>query len=89
VLVFWVVYGRYLSVILTFILGKNKKVEQHIRKKTHKSNVLGFWIEGGVIRLYVDSVLILVRSPRCLPLQILPRVSPYARYHIFCIVIIL
>jgi len=52
-------------------LGKNKKVEQHIRKKTRKPNALRFWVEGGVIPLYVGSVLILVRSPRCLPPRIL------------------
>jgi len=40
----------YSSVSLSPILGKNEKVEQHIRKKIHKL-------------LYVDSVLILVRSP--------------------------
>jgi len=40
-------------------LGRNEKVEQHIRKKTHKPNALRFWVEGGVIPLYVGSVLIL------------------------------
>jgi len=35
----------------------NKKVEQHIRKKTRKSNVLRFWVEGGVIPLYIGSCL--------------------------------
>ena len=30
----------------------NEKVEQHIRKKTHKPIALRFWIEGGVIPLY-------------------------------------
>ena len=30
-------------------LGRNEKVEQYIRKKTHKSNALRFWIEGSVI----------------------------------------
>jgi len=30
-------------------LDKNEKVEQHIRKKTHKPNVLKFWVKGGVI----------------------------------------
>ena len=29
-------------------LGKNEKVEQHIRKKTHKPNALRFWVEGGI-----------------------------------------
>jgi len=49
-------------------LGRNEKVEQHIRKETHKPNALRFWVEGGVIPLYVGSVLILVRSPRYFPL---------------------
>jgi len=64
---------RYSSVSLSPILGRNEKVLQHIRKKTHKPNVLRFWIEGGVIPLYVwpcsHSCL---RSPLCLPPQILP-----------------
>jgi len=33
-------------------LGRNEKVEQHIRNKTHKPNALRFWVEGGVILLY-------------------------------------
>jgi len=50
-------------------LSRNEKVEQHIRKKTHKRNTLRFWIEGGVIPLCgFGSVLILVRSPRFCPL---------------------
>jgi len=49
---------------LSLTLSKNEKVEQqNIRKKTHKLNTLRFWIEGGIIPLYVWSVLILVRSP--------------------------
>jgi len=32
-------------------LCTNEKVEQRIRKKTHKPNALRFWIEGGVIPL--------------------------------------
>jgi len=43
---------RYSSVSLSLILGRNEKVEQHIRKKTHKPNVLRFWVEGGIIPLY-------------------------------------
>ena len=50
-------------------LGRNEKVEQNIRKKTHKPNALRFWLEGGVILLYVGSVLILVRSSQCFPLR--------------------
>jgi len=36
-------------------LGKNERVEQHIRKMTHKPKALRFWVEYGVIPLYVDS----------------------------------
>jgi len=32
-------------------LSRNEIVEQHIRKKTYKPNVLRFWVEGGVIPL--------------------------------------
>jgi len=49
---------RYSSVSLSPTLGRNEKVEQHIRKKTHKPNALRFWVEGGVIPLYVGSCLI-------------------------------
>jgi len=53
---------RYLSMSLSPTLSKNEKVEQHIRKKTHKPNVLRFWVECGVILLYrFGSGLILVR----------------------------
>jgi len=40
-------------------LGRNEKVEQYIRNKTHKPNALTFWVEGGVILLYVGLCLIL------------------------------
>ena len=60
---------RYSSVSLSPTLGRNEKVEQHIRKKTHKLNVLRFWVEGSVIPLYVGSVLILVSFFRCFPLR--------------------
>jgi len=51
-------------------LGKNEKVEQHIRKKTRKPNVLRFWVEGGVIPLCgFGSILVLVRSPRYFSLE--------------------
>jgi len=49
-------------------LSRKEKFEQHIRKKTHKPNALRFWVEGGVILLYVWPILILVRSPRFCPL---------------------
>jgi len=39
-------------VSLSFTLGRNEKVEQYIRNKTHKPNALRFWVEGGVILLY-------------------------------------
>jgi len=42
---------RYPSVSLSSTLSRNEKVEQHIRKKTHKPNALRFWVEGGVILL--------------------------------------
>jgi len=42
---------RYSSVSLSLTLGRNEKVEQYIRKKTHKPKALRFWIEGGVIPL--------------------------------------
>jgi len=52
---------RYLSASLSLTLSRNQKVEQHIRKKTHKSNALRFSVEGGVIPLCgSDSCLILV-----------------------------
>ena len=50
---------RYSSVSLNPTLGRNEKIEQYIRKKTHKSNSLRFWVDGGVIPLYgFGSVLI-------------------------------
>jgi len=45
-------FVRYPSVSLNPTLNRNEKVEQHIRKKTHKPNVLRFWVEGDVISLY-------------------------------------
>jgi len=51
-------------VSLSLTLGRNKKVEQYIRKKTRKPIALRFWVGGGVIPLYVGSILILVRSPQ-------------------------
>jgi len=42
---------RNLNMSLSLTLSKNEKVEQHIRKKTHKSIILRFWVEGGVIPL--------------------------------------
>jgi len=62
---------RYPNVSLSPTLSRNEKVEQHIRKKIHKPNVLRFWVEGGVISLYgFDSVLILVRSSGVYPLEL-------------------
>jgi len=40
---------------LSFISYENEKVEQHIRYKIQKSIVLRFWVESGVILLYVKS----------------------------------
>jgi len=44
---------RYSSVSRSPTLSINEKVEQHITKKTHKPNALRFWVEGGVIPLYM------------------------------------
>jgi len=44
-------FVRYPSVSLSLTLSRNEKVEQYIRKKTHKPNALRFWVEGGVILL--------------------------------------
>jgi len=35
---------RYSSVSLSPTLSRNEKVEQHIRKKTHKPKALRFWL---------------------------------------------
>jgi len=64
---------RYPSVSLSPILSRNEKVEQHIRKKTHKPNALRFWVEGGVIPLSgFGSVIILCEISSVLPPRILP-----------------
>jgi len=52
----------------------NEKVEQHIRKKTHKPNALRFWVKGGVIPLYVGSVLILCEISPVFPPRITQQV---------------
>jgi len=49
---------RYSNVSLSPILDKNKKVKQHIKKKTHKPNALRFWVED-VISLYINLCLII------------------------------
>ena len=55
-------------------LGRNEKVEQHIRKKTRKPNVLRFWVGGGVISLYgLTQFSLFEISPR-FPPRILPTV---------------
>jgi len=59
---------RYSSVSRSPTLGRNEKVEQHIRKKTRKPNALRFWVEGGVIFLYGFGSVLIVRD--------LPGVSP-------------
>jgi len=43
-------------------LGRNEKVEEHIRKKTRKPNALRFWVEGGVIFLYEFGSVLIVRD---------------------------
>jgi len=63
-------FVRNSSVSLSFTLSRNEKVEQHIRKKTHKCNALRFWVEGGVIPLCGSgSDLILVCLPSVFPLD--------------------
>jgi len=61
-------FVRYPSVSISPTLSINEKVEQHIRKKIHKPNVLRFWVEGGVVPLYVMWLI----SHSCLS----PKVSP-------------
>jgi len=79
---------RYPSMSLSPILSRNEKFEQHIRKKTHKPNALRFWVEGGVIRLYVGSVLIFVRSP-VLPLRFSQKKNlPFTIYFVSRIIIL-
>jgi len=57
-------------VSLSPTLSRNEKVEQHIRKKTHKPNALRFWVEGGVIPLCgYDLVLIIVCLPSVFPID--------------------
>jgi len=46
---------RYASMSLNFTLSKNEKVEHHIKKNTHKPNILRFWVEDGIILLCVGS----------------------------------
>jgi len=67
------------SVSLSPTLGRNEKLEQHIRKKTHKPNVLRFWVEGGVIPCLCGFglVLILVTSPQFCPLGFSQQVVSY------------
>jgi len=38
--IFFVLGIRYLSMRLSFIFSRNKKVEQYIKKKIHKLNVV-------------------------------------------------
>jgi len=60
---------RYLSVSLSPTLSRNEKVEQYIKKKTHKPNALKFWVEDDVIFLCgFDLVLILVRRMKSITL---------------------
>jgi len=61
---------RYSSVTLSPTLGRNEKVEQYIRKKTHKPNALRLWVEGGVISLY----MLWLNYHSC---EISPRFSPW------------
>jgi len=65
-------FVRYPSMSLSSTLSRNEKVEQHIRKKTHKPNALRFCVEGGVIPLYVGLLSHSCLSPRCFPPRIFP-----------------
>jgi len=63
----YVMHVVYLSVSLSLTLSRNEKIELHIRNKTHKPNVLRFWVEGGVILLCgLGLVLILILYFQCL-----------------------
>jgi len=63
---------RYSSVSRSLTLGRNEKVEQHIRKKTRKHNALRFWVEGGVILLYGFTQFSLFEISLVFPPWILP-----------------
>jgi len=64
---------RYPSVSLSPTLSRSEKVEQHIIKKTHKPNALRFWVEGGVIPLYMVWLIShSCLSPQGFPLGLLP-----------------
>ena len=74
---------RYPSVSLSPTLSMNEKVEQHIRKKTHKPNSLRFWVEGGVISLcgltqfsflFISQRFLLSNSPCLSPQDFSPRI---------------
>jgi len=58
---------EYPSVILSPTLDMNEKIEQYIRKKTYKPNVLRFWIKGHVILCMFGPILILVYLPCIFP----------------------
>jgi len=47
---------------LSSTLGRNEKVDQHIRKKTHRPKALRFWIGGDVIPLYGLAQFLLFKS---------------------------
>jgi len=51
---------KYPSLSLSRILSRNEKVEQHIRKKTHKPNALRFRVEGDVIPLCGFGLVLIV-----------------------------
>ena len=63
---------RYSSVSLSPTLGRNEKVEQYIRKKNHKPNILRFWVEGGVIFLYGLAQFSFLEISSVFPPRILP-----------------
>jgi len=80
----------YSSVSLSLTLCRNEKIEQHIRKKIRKLNALRFWVEGGVIPLYVGLILILCEISRFCPLR-LPNIYYFLNIFVlsFCTLILL
>jgi len=68
---------RYSSMSRSPTLGKNEKVEQHIRKKTRKPNALRFWVEGDVILLYGFTQFSLFEISPKFPSRILPTILKF------------
>jgi len=70
-------------VSLSSTLDRNEKVEQYIRKKTHRPNALRFWVQGDVIPLCCLAQLSLFEiSPVFLPLDS-PRKWSQSQWFVF------